>query len=227
MPLAAPSGMIYIPACTLITSVDPARFPLFPWSTAAPRCRCAVAPSDLANYNTCTGKCKVQRAGKPQSLNNIRYVRRILRENRLCHRPSAPNAAVSPLVVVVVAVLPVSALFLTGLSFVTARPGSFPSPTTIPLHNHRDLPLDTCHQKTLLPADARCVAPCRVATRYVPHIKRDVIPIAFLAEVEMRTKGIDVRFRRTKAIDGLTQIAALTRLRTLENQSSVGLRTIK
>jgi len=35
-------------------------------------------------------------------------------------------------------------------------------------------------------------------------------PVAFLAEVETRSKGIHVDFRRAKAIDGLTQIAALT-----------------
>ena len=145
-------------------------------------CRCAIASSDLANYNTCTGKCKVQRAGKPQSLNNIRCVRRILRE------PSSPfcYVAVSPLVVI----HPVSALFLTGLSFVIACPRSFPS--TIPLHNHRDLPLDTCHRKTLLPADARCVASPRATCR-ISNVMS--FPIAFL--VEARTKGR--RFQKGKS----------------------------
>lgn len=85
-----PSGMIYIPACTLITFVDPEHSLLHPF-TAAPRC--AIASSDPANYNTCTGKREVQRAGKPQSLNNL--VGCVRRKNRLCHHPST----VSPLVV--------------------------------------------------------------------------------------------------------------------------------
>lgn len=46
-------------------------------------CRYAIASSDLANYNTCNSKCKVQRTGKPQSLNNIGYVRRTIREPAL------------------------------------------------------------------------------------------------------------------------------------------------
>lgn len=76
----------------------PGAFPLS--SPGLPPCRYAIASSDLANYNTCNSKCKVQRAGKPQSLNNIGYVRRTSREpalsspfrsNHRCFAPRRPS----------------------------------------------------------------------------------------------------------------------------------------
>lgn len=127
--------MIYIPACTLITSVDPARRSPF------------LFPPFLIYRRTgaLAGKCKVQWAGKPQSLNNVRCVQRTLRENR----PQSPVIIARTLLYRLAPVL-----FLTGLSFVIARPGSSPFAHDDPLHNYQNLPLDTCHRKTLLPASS-------------------------------------------------------------------------
>lgn len=79
-----------------------------------------------------------------------------------------------------------------------------------------------------------CFQQTRVASRRVASPRATCrisnvmsFPVAFLAEVETRTKGIDVGYRRAKVINGLTQIAALTRLGTFENRSSVELRAIK